>query len=144
MRPFLFICYSRADIESAPTFVYVIIYVGATIGRPCEEILSFICRGGYYPPALNSIYHKNGRSKNAPTKWLYFWFVGTVRPTFAFGKLAKFALRTSRLSVPTKYYFTIGNGASGRSPPTNYGGFLSVGAHSICARFYLSVIRGRI
>ena len=33
-RPFLFIDYSRVDIESTPTILYIIIYVGATIGRP--------------------------------------------------------------------------------------------------------------
>ena len=38
--------------------------------------------------------------ESAPTGKYHHTFVGTVRPTFAFGKLAKFALRTSKLSVP--------------------------------------------
>ena len=76
---------------NAPTDRFHYSSVGATIGRPYflwregeslpyGEISSYICRGGYYPPALNSIYHKNGRSMNAPTKSITFFICRGRRP----------------------------------------------------------------
>ena len=63
--------------------------------RPYGEISTYICRGGYYPPALNSIHHKNGRSMNAPTDRLHYSSVGGDVLDAPFLRKCYFTLKTT-------------------------------------------------
>ena len=94
----------------------------------CSTILLFV--GRWLAAAVKRT--KTAGDKPPPYRISIYYIVGTVRPTFAFGKLAKFALRTSRRSI----LFNIGRPMVA---PTNELYYPTVGTGVLDGPFYLTL-----
>ena len=85
--------------------------VGATIGRPYEEISSFICRGGYYPPALNLIYQQKREANSLPyTNINNINVVGVIHESPIFIRSLFKDDQWSPLRTYKQYYTLVGTG----------------------------------